>query len=194
MTQIDVRRLQATDAVVPGPAAALRREFVDAMAASSTSVHVISTANREDALGVTVSACSAVCADPPTLLVCINRRSPACRAIEANRVFAVNLLSSEQRHIADTFAGRVANGKAFDFSCCDWMPGVLGAPLINGVVASLECRLVGEYLVGTHGVFFGEVIAVKCAELMPLLYCRRDYGQFQPLERREHSSLTSMKY
>ena len=71
------------NAAVPVPAvAATRREFVDAMAANSTSVHVVSTANREDALGVTVSACSSVCADPPTLLVCINTRSPACHAIE----------------------------------------------------------------------------------------------------------------
>lgn len=53
---------------------------------------------------MTVSACSSVCADPPTLLVSINTRSPACHAIGSHRVFAVNLLSSEQRHIADTFA------------------------------------------------------------------------------------------
>jgi flavin reductase (DIM6/NTAB) family NADH-FMN oxidoreductase RutF len=189
VTEIDVRTRQVADGAVPGPAGTpIRREFVDAMAANSTSVHVVSTADREHALGVTVSACTAVCADPPTLLVCINRRSPACRAIEANRVFAVNLLSSEQRHIADTFAGRVLNGKPFDFSCCDWTPGVLGAPLIEGVVASLECRLAGQYLVGTHHVFFGEVVAVKRAEHMPLLYCRRDYGEFQPLKRQERSS------
>ena len=48
----------------------LRGRFVDAMAANSTSVHVVSTANREAVAGVTVSACNSVCADPPTLLVC----------------------------------------------------------------------------------------------------------------------------
>lgn len=86
------------------------------------------------------------------------------------------------------------NGKPFDFACCDWTPGVLGAPLIKGVVASLECRLVREYLVGTHRVFFGEVVAVESAEHTPLLDCRRDYGQFQPLEQQEHNrEFTSTK-
>jgi len=160
---------------------ALRERFVDAMAANSTSVHVVSTANPEAAMGVTVSACNSVCADPPTLLVCINTRSPACRAVEANRVFAVNLLSAEQRHIADTFAGRAVNGKPFDFACCAWTKGVLGVPLIKGAVVSLECRVVGQHTVGTHRVFFGEVVAVGRAQRNPLLYCRRDYGRFQPL-------------
>lgn len=159
----------------------LRGRFVDAMAANSTSVHVVSTANREAVAGVTVSACNSVCADPPTLLVCINTRSPVCGAVESNRVFAVNLLSAEQRHIADTFAGRAVKGKPFDFACCDWRRGVLGVPLINGAVASLECRVVAQQTLGTHRVFFGEVVAIERAQHTPLLYCRRDYGRFQPL-------------
>jgi flavin reductase (DIM6/NTAB) family NADH-FMN oxidoreductase RutF len=159
----------------------LRRQFIDAMGANSTSVHVVSTANLGVAMGVTVSACNSVSADPPTLLICINTRSPACDAVEANGVFAVNLLNEEQRNIADTFAGRAVNGKQFDFECCDWTLGILGVPLIKGAVASLECRVVGQHTVGTHRVFFGEVIAVESAQHTPLLYCRRDYGRFQPL-------------
>jgi flavin reductase len=159
----------------------LRAKFVDAMAANSTSVHVVTTANSEATMGVTVSACNSVCADPPTLLVCINMRSPACSAVNTNGVFAVNLLSAEQRLIADTFAGRAVKSKQFDFTCCDWTPGVLGVPLIDGAVASLECRVVGHQTVGTHGVFFGEVVALRIAHHTPLLYCRRDYGRFQPL-------------
>jgi flavin reductase (DIM6/NTAB) family NADH-FMN oxidoreductase RutF len=159
----------------------LRGEFIDAMAANSTSVNVVSTANERGPMGVTVSASNSVSADPPTLLVCINTRSPACLAVEASGVFAVNLLSAGQRHIADTFAGRAAKGKPFDFACCDWVPGVLGVPLIKGAVASLECRVVGQKTVGTHRVFFGEVVAVERAEHTPLLYCRRDYGRFEPL-------------
>jgi flavin reductase (DIM6/NTAB) family NADH-FMN oxidoreductase RutF len=159
----------------------LRGQFVDAMAANSTSVHVVTTASAEAVMGVTVSACNSVCADPPTLLVCINTRSPAGYAVEANGVFAVNLLSAGQRHIADTFAGRGVNSKPFDFACCDWTSGVLRVPLIHGAVASLECRVVDLHTVGTHRVFFGQIVAVERAQHTPLLYCRRDYGRFQPL-------------
>ncbi len=161
--------------------AGLRTLFLDSMASNSTSVHVVTTGTGEQRVGVTVSACSSVCADPPTLLVCINKRSRANAAVAANGVFAVNLLNVAQRGIADTFAGRSATSKPFDFSCCTNASGVLGAPLIDGAVAALECRVVARQEIGTHTVFFGEVAAIRRApaQHMPLLYCRRDYGRFQ---------------
>jgi len=158
----------------------LRAAFLDSMASNSTSVHVVTTGSGDQRFGVTVSACSSVCADPPTLLVCINTRSPANAAVAENGVFAVNLLNVAQRGIADTFAGRSATAKPFDFSCCTNTAGTLGVPLIDGAVAALECRVVAQQVIGTHTVFFGEVAAVTRAPVthMPLLYCKRDYGQF----------------
>ncbi|SAL52957.1 FMN reductase [Caballeronia sordidicola] len=158
----------------------LRAAFLDSMASNSTSVHVVTTGAGNERFGVTVSACSSVCADPPTLLVCINTRSPANAAIAANGVFAVNLLNVAQRGIADTFAGRSATARPFDFSCCTVTAGMLDVPLIDGAVAAIECRLVARQTIGTHTVFFGEVAAIKraAAAHMPLLYCKRDYGQF----------------
>jgi flavin reductase len=122
-------------------AASLRAAFLDSMASNSTSVHVVTTGAGDRRLGVTVSVCSSVCADSPTLLVCINTRSPANAAVAANGVFAVNLLNVAQRGIADTFAGRSATAKPFDFSCCTNTAGTLGAPLIDGAVAAIECRV-----------------------------------------------------
>jgi flavin reductase (DIM6/NTAB) family NADH-FMN oxidoreductase RutF len=164
----------------PGINPDLRSAFLDSMASNSTSVHVVTTGAGSERFGVTVSACSSVCADPPTLLVCINTRSPANAAVAANGVFAVNLLNVAQRGIADTFAGRSATAKPFDFSCCTVTAGMLDVPLIDGAVAAIECRLVAQQTIGTHTVFFGEVTAVKRAPAahMPLLYCKRDYGQF----------------
>jgi flavin reductase (DIM6/NTAB) family NADH-FMN oxidoreductase RutF len=159
---------------------ALRSSFLDSMASNSTSVHVVTTGTGDRRFGVTVSACSSVCADPPTLLVCINTRSPANAALAENGVFAVNLLNVAQRGIADTFAGCSATSKPFDFSCCTHTAGTLGVPLIDGAVAALECRVVAQQVIGTHTVFFGEVAAITRAPVthMPLLYCKRDYGQF----------------
>lgn len=160
---------------------ALRDVFLESMASNSTSVSVVTTSNGSDHIGITVSACTSVCADPPTLLVCINRRSPANAAVSANRVFAVNLLNVAQRGIADTFAGRSKDHQPFDFSCCVSRAGSLGTPLIDNAVAALECRVVGEHVVGTHTVFFGEVVAIRLNSQRPLLYCQRDYGRFEAL-------------
>jgi len=175
-TQPDSALMEAA----PGMNHDLRAAFLDSMASNSTSVHVVTTGAGNERFGVTVSACSSVCADPPTLLVCINTRSPANAAVAANGVFAVNLLNVAQRGIADTFAGRSASASPFDFSCCTVTAGALDVPLIDGAVAAIECRLVAQQTIGTHTVFFGEVAAIKRAPAahMPLLYCKRDYGQF----------------
>jgi flavin reductase (DIM6/NTAB) family NADH-FMN oxidoreductase RutF len=159
----------------------LRSVFLESMASNSTSVSVVTTSDGIERVGVTISACTSVSADPPTLLVCINRRSPANAALAANGVFAVNLLNVAQRCIADTFAGRSKDNKPFDFLCCASTEGALGAPLIDDAVAALECRLVGQHDIGTHTVFFGEVAAIRLGSHKPLLYCQRDYGRFEAL-------------
>jgi flavin reductase (DIM6/NTAB) family NADH-FMN oxidoreductase RutF len=159
----------------------LRSAFLESMASNSTSVSVVTTSDGNRHVGVTISACTSVSADPPTLLVCINRRSPANAAVAANGVFAVNLLNVAQRGIADTFAGRSKDNKPFDFSCCSTSEGALGAPLIDNAVAALECRVIGQHDVGTHTVFFGEVTAIRPGSHQPLLYCQRDYGRFEAL-------------
>lgn len=160
---------------------ALRDVFLESMASNSTSVSVVTTGSGSDRIGITVSACTSVSADPPTLLVCINRRSPANAAVMSNRVFAVNVLNVAQRGIADTFAGRSKEHHPFDFSCCVSHTGSLGTPLIDDAVAALECRVIGEHVVGTHTVFFGEVAAIRLGSQRPLLYCQRDYGRFEAL-------------
>ncbi|MDE1181822.1 flavin reductase family protein [Paraburkholderia sp.] len=162
-----------------GDAHTLRHAFLESMASNSTSVSVVTTSDGERPVGVTISACTSVSADPPTLLVCINRRSPAHAAVSANGVFAVNLLNVAQRGIADTFAGRSNSNKPFDFSCCTVTHGTHCAPLIDEAVASLECVLIAQQDIGTHTVFFGEVKGIRLGAPSPLLYCRRDYGRFE---------------
>lgn len=177
-----------------GALAERRARFVQAMGANSTSVHVVTTrgtapgaapasasaAQAPAPLGLTVSACSSVSADPPTILVCIHSKNLIAEAIVQQGAFAVNLLNADQRHIADTFAGRPANnGTPFDFGCCGWRAGELDVPLIDDAVASLECRLSAAQRVGSHWVFFGEVQSVHTSADAPLLYCQRSYGRFQ---------------
>src|SRR5436190_4986272 len=59
-----------------------RAEFVDAMSRAATGVTVVTSDGIAGRFGQTVSAMCSVSADPPTLLVCINRKSPICDAIQ----------------------------------------------------------------------------------------------------------------
>lgn len=159
----------------------LRQAFVGAMGRVVSSVTIVTTDGPAGRYGVTVSAMSSVSADPPLILACINRRSPACRAIAENRVFGVNVLASGHRHIAQTFAGRPEQGRPFDFDCARWIVQTTGAPILDGAVAAFDCRLLTSYDAGSHRIFIGEVLEAVAGPGEPLLYGHRRYGRRVPL-------------
>lgn len=150
-------------------------DFVAAMGLAATGVSVVTTDGPAGRCGLTVSAVSAVSADPPLVLVCINRKSPAVAALEANGVFAVNLLSARHRAYAETFSGRPREGRPFDFSNHDWRDGETGLPLVTEATAAFECATHDSLDAGTHRIFIGRVVAAHRGEADPLVYCNRAF-------------------
>ena len=96
------------------------KPFLTAMSGAVTQVSVVTTNGIAGRFGVTVSAFASVSADPPLVLVCINRRSPVVEAIEENGCFCVNLLDDRQSPVADCFSGRSDPLTAYNFSCANW--------------------------------------------------------------------------
>lgn len=156
-------------------------DFLAAMRANVTAVNLVTTDGPAGRFGMTVSAVSSVSAEPPLILACLNRRSPAVAAIARNGAFCVNALNADQAHIADCFAGRPRNGAAFDFNCGSWLPGRSGSPELAGAVASLDCALFAQHSAGSHEIFIGRVLSVISRSLPPLLYWDRQYGLPHPL-------------
>lgn len=161
----------------PDPSVVERKAFVDAMSSAVTGVTVVTTAGKAGRFGVTVSAVSSVSADPPMVLACINRRSPACTAVRENKVFCINILATEQRHIADTFAGRPAEGAPYDFNSAEWNAAISGAPNLMGAISSFDCVLETACDSGSHTIFIGKVVAIRRGAGKALLYTERAYGR-----------------
>lgn len=84
---------------------------------------------------------ASVSADPPLLLVCINRRSPIRTAIAEHGVFGVNVLRADQRRLAEIFAGRPRSGAPYDSHAARWDVGVTTSPLLAGSVARFDCAV-----------------------------------------------------
>jgi flavin reductase (DIM6/NTAB) family NADH-FMN oxidoreductase RutF len=150
-------------------------QFIAAMGGAATAVSVVTTDGPEGRCGITVSAISSVSADPPLVLACVNRKSPAVKAIEGNGVFAINVLAARNRDFALTFPGRPSNGKPFDFANHPWASGETGAPLVSDATAVFECEMDRAYDAGTHRIFIGRVIAARRGEDEPLVYCNRQF-------------------
>jgi flavin reductase len=149
--------------------------FIAAMGMAATSVTVVTTNGDAGRFGLTVSAFSSVSAEPPMVLICVNRKSPASAAIEANGFFAVNVLAAEARPVAETFAGRPKSGKPFDFAEHDWHDGRHGQPILGEATAIFECALENAFDAGTHRIFLGRVGSACRGEAAPLVYCNRDF-------------------
>ena len=145
------------------------QQFVNAMRGAATGVNIVSTDGPAGRFGLTVSAFSSVSAEPPMVLVCINRKSPACNAVCENRRFCVNVLSTKQRLLADTFAGMPQDSEAYDFANAAWVTGATGAPMLADSVAGFDCVLTTAIEAGTPTIYIGEVHEVAGTEAKPLI-------------------------
>jgi flavin reductase (DIM6/NTAB) family NADH-FMN oxidoreductase RutF len=156
----------------------LRAAFVEGMSRAATFVAVATTDGEGGRAGVTVSSLTSVSADgeQPSLLVCINRQSPAATAILQNRAFCANLLAESQQAIANLFAGRSDADRAERFDRTAWEAGNLGQPILAGATAAFECRLATALLWETHHIIVGRVASVRLSEdASALLYGQRAY-------------------
>lgn len=161
--------------------AAVRDEFVAGMRNAATGVTVVTTDGPAGRYAQTVSAMCSVSADPPTLVVCVNRRSPALAALAANGVFSVNVLAADQVHVSDTFAGRPSHGEPYDFGCASWTTLSTGAPVLVGAAAAFDCRLVDAVDSGTHRLVLGAVEKASQRSADPLIYLAREYRRCLPV-------------
>lgn len=151
------------------------QDFVTAMGLAATGVSVVTTDGPAGRFGLTVSAVSSVSADPPLVLICVNRKSPAMAALDGNGTFAVNLLGAQNRAYADTFCGRPREGNPFDFGNHDWREGDTGLPLVRDATAVFECETHESLDAGTHRIYIGRVFAAHKGEAEPLVYCNRAF-------------------
>lgn len=157
-------------------------DFIAAMGKCATGVTVITTDGAGGRFGVTVSAMTSVSAEPPLLLVCVNRSNLASKAIDQNGCFCVNVIESDQRPVAQVFAGQIKLENADRFTCADWSHHTTGAPLLDNALASFDCLIEHQMDLGTHTVYVGKVVAVQSRDGAPLAYSQRKFCGLQALE------------
>lgn len=156
-------------------------DFTLAMGAAATGVTVVTTNGLAGRFGLTVSAISSVSAEPPLLLVCVNRRNPSVAAITQNGRFAVNILAENQEDAARTFSGRPRTGEAYDFHRHGWQDGPTGLPLIEAAAAHFECEIESIHDAGTHRIFIGRVVSARRGAASPLIYSNKKFGRIVTL-------------
>lgn len=152
-----------------------RQTYREAMARFGAAVSVVTTDGPAGRFGFTASAVCSVTDDPPTLLVCVNRRNDSHPALMANGVLCVSTLAAGQEAISSLFGGAELNQNA-RFAAGTWRTLETGAPVLDGAVVAFDCRIVQVTEIGTHSVIFGNVLALRHGPAHDgLIYFARGY-------------------
>ncbi len=126
--------------------------------------------------GLTINSFTSVSLTPPLVLICIDNRAAVLRAFASSPSFAINILHASQQHLSFRFSQPVEDR----FDTLAWRPGSTLSPLLDGVLAQLECRTAQRIEAGDHTIYLGEVVHVALQSGEPLLYFNSRYAHLWP--------------
>lgn len=153
--------------------------FRSTLGSFATGVSVMTTVLDGEPHGMTASAVSSVSLDPPLVLVCVDRdASMATWALDAG-MFALSFLADDQADLASTFADPDRPKGAAQFGGVPVRAAATGAPVLDGNVGWVDCRVWSVADGGDHVMLLGEVVDLGSDRDRPLLYYRGSYGEFQ---------------
>ncbi|MBL0932036.1 MAG: flavin reductase family protein, partial [Alphaproteobacteria bacterium] len=136
-------------------------------------VTIVTTFDGQTRAGLTATAVCSLSAEPPQLLVCVNRQAYPNRVIARAKRFCVNVLASGQAALALRFAGATGHKGEDRFAKGRWNVLATGAPVLDGALTSFDCELARAIRSGTHTIFIGRVLAVTTRQSGPALLSAR---------------------
>ena len=150
------------------------REFRETMGQFCTGVVIVAGVDEDGMTGFSAQSFVSLSLEPPLIAVCPGKSSTSWPRIRDAGRFCINVLADDQRQVSEVFAqtGRVAD--------IGWRAGVSGAPILDGVLAYVDCALETEHDAGDHTIAVGRVLDIEILDGSrgPLLFFRGGYGGF----------------
>jgi flavin reductase len=154
--------------------------FKSALRQVASAVFVLTAQAGETANGLTTTSLCSVSTEPPLVVVSINRGAAAERLVADSGAFAINYLTEDQHRIARLFTGtefapdeRFAEGK--------WTRLATGAPVLEGALATFDCKVESQLEQGTHSIFFGRVVATLSLDQECLMWRDGSFRRLAPV-------------
>jgi flavin reductase (DIM6/NTAB) family NADH-FMN oxidoreductase RutF len=125
----------------------------------------IVTAQGEDGpAGFLALSVTHVTADPPSMLVSIDDRTQALKAVLHSRHFAINYLAAADEELANTFGGRGALKGPDRFEAGRWRTLATGAPVLAGALGMIDCHLADTFRFHNTTLAVGNVAAFDLSD------------------------------
>lgn len=140
-----------------------------------TGVTVITAATGDGPVGLAVGSFASVSLDPPLVAFFAGRASSSWPKIGATGRFCVNVLAEAQEEVCRRFASKEPD----KFAGLGWHPASSGSPILDGVLAWIDCDVATVTEAGDHLCVMGAVRDLGVAhEGSPLVFFRGGYGRF----------------
>ena len=144
------------------------RDFRDALGRFATGVAVVTAVAPDGAkVGLTISSFNSASLTPPLVLWGLMKTATSMPVFQAVTHYAVNVLGATQKELALQFSRKGVDR----WAGVDWQQGAKGLPLLDGAIATFECRSCGRHDAGDHVILVGEVEHCSYRTgVAPLLY------------------------
>jgi flavin reductase (DIM6/NTAB) family NADH-FMN oxidoreductase RutF/DNA-binding IclR family transcriptional regulator len=128
--------------------------------------------------GMAVGSFTSVSLDPPLVAFMPDRSSTSWPRFRDSGSFCVNILGAEQESVCRTFASRGGD----KFADLAWRAAGSGAPLLDGVLAWIDCDTEVVHEAGDHYIVIGRVRDLDIGTpALPLVFFQGGYGRFSSL-------------
>lgn len=126
----------------------------------ATGVAVVTSRHRGHDVALTVDSLTSVSLEPVLLLVCLHAEARVLEAVEEGQDWAVSILPARHRAVA-TWLGEPGRPLHDQLTRVPHTRGrASGAALVDGALATLECRTWAVHPAGDHSIVVGEVLGL----------------------------------
>ena len=141
-----------------------------------TGVTVVTAKGVEGPVGLCVGSFASVSLDPPLVAFFAGKTSTTYPAIEAAGHYCVNVLAEDQEEEARVFAGKGDD----KFAGVGYRSSVVtGAPVLDNVLAWIDCEIDAVHEAGDHWIVVGRVLDLEIGhEGGPLVFFRGGFGRY----------------
>src|SRR6267142_1458240 len=151
-------------------------EFRKALGHFTTGVTVVTVEQEPGKIhGMTANSFTSVSLDPMLVLVCVDHRANMHPLLQKKKKFGVSVLKQNQQAVSEYFAKREHNAETEQRLGIHFRRTPSGAPVIDGTLLQMSCKVIASHVAGDHTIFIGEVEDAELHEGEPLLYFRGEY-------------------
>jgi flavin reductase (DIM6/NTAB) family NADH-FMN oxidoreductase RutF len=152
------------------------RSFWQAIGVRAIGAAVVTAQDSEGPAGFLALSATHLSADPPMMMVSIDKRTSALATVANAGHFAINYLSKTDADIPSIFGGKSPLKGADRFEAGKWITLTTGAPILTNGVGALDCVL--EELIERHGavIAIGRLVdTLSNPDAEPLISFRGGY-------------------